>query len=100
MFTFLHPFYARQVFPCFDEPQFKSTFDLTVHHSPTLKAISNGEILKSEAVSGVQITTFATSPKMSTYLLNLVLGKFEMKEVAAGSVKVRVHARSVEVRNF
>lgn len=33
--------YARQSFPCFDEPAFKAQFKLTVIHNKDLKAMSN-----------------------------------------------------------
>src|SRR5580765_4030396 len=68
--------YARMMFPGFDEPGFKATFDLSVTADKGDTAISNGRIIKDEPVAGSDRhkLTFSTSPKMSTYLLALAVG--------------------------
>ncbi|GBN26904.1 hypothetical protein AVEN_216203-1, partial [Araneus ventricosus] len=35
------PTYARQAFPCFDEPSFKSTFSVSLVHQKEYSALSN-----------------------------------------------------------
>ena len=44
--TKLKPAYARRVFPCFDEPDFKAKFAITIVHLQNLTAISNMPIEK------------------------------------------------------
>ena len=39
--THMQPTYARKVFPCYDEPKFKSVFNLTIVHRKGYHAISN-----------------------------------------------------------
>ena len=41
-----YPNFARKVFPCFDEPHFKSTFQLIIQHSKQKQAISNMDVRK------------------------------------------------------
>src|SRR6185503_5432208 len=55
--------YARMMFPCFDEPSFKATFDLTVTAEKGDTAISNGKIAIDQPIADnrPQIT-FSTSP--------------------------------------
>lgn len=37
----LEPTYARNVFPCFDEPDMKATFNIRIVHDPSYVALSN-----------------------------------------------------------
>ena len=65
--------YARSAFPCIDEPAAKATFDLSLR-VPDLAAddlvIANTPLAHRDD----QSFTFATTPKMSTYLLAWVIG--------------------------
>jgi aminopeptidase N/puromycin-sensitive aminopeptidase len=87
--------YARLMFPSFDEPAFKATFDLSVTAAKGDTAISNGRIISDEAVPGAtgrHKLTFSTSPRMSTYLVALAVGDWQCLEGASGSVPIRVCA--------
>ena len=39
---------GRQMFPSFDEPSFKATFDITLLRSPNVISLSNANLLRSE----------------------------------------------------
>ncbi len=65
--------YAREAFPCIDEPAAKATFDLTLiisDHAPEDVVLANTPLLKQEQSR----FTFAETPRMSTYLLAWVIG--------------------------
>ena len=66
---------ARRAFPCWDEPDFKATFDVTLVVDRGLVAISNGGV-KSETPQddGKVAVAFITTPRMSTYLVALFVG--------------------------
>lgn len=75
--------YARNVFPCIDEPEAKATFDLMLTTPPELTVLANTPVLRQEhldeqTTSNIT-TTFATTPKMSTYLLAFVIGELQSK---------------------
>ena len=63
---------AKRMFACFDQPDLKATFDLSVTASPHWHVVSNGAALSVEG--GVH--TFATTPRMSTYLVALIAGPY------------------------
>ena len=85
---------ARRMFPGFDEPAFKATFDLSVVIDAGDHAISNGAVISDTPgpAAGKHTVTFSTTPKMSTYLLALVVGDFECESGASDGIPVRVCA--------
>ncbi|KAJ8982960.1 hypothetical protein NQ317_005277 [Molorchus minor] len=76
--TRLEPVYARRVFPCFDEPELKATFDVFITHPDTYSALSNMEKIDSFAIRGGQTQSqFATTPRISPHLVAFVISKLE-----------------------
>ncbi|OBH81662.1 aminopeptidase N [Mycobacterium scrofulaceum] len=63
---------AKRMFACFDQPDLKATFDLRVIAPKHWKVISNGATVSVE--DGTH--TFATTPRMSTYLVALIAGPY------------------------
>ncbi|XP_050501491.1 glutamyl aminopeptidase-like isoform X2 [Diabrotica virgifera virgifera] len=75
--TDLEPNWARKVFPCFDEPQFKAKYHIKlVSPNETYVAISNmPEITKFRTSYGI-VHEFAASVPMSTYLVSFAFTNF------------------------
>lgn len=68
LYTLLVPDRARTLFPCFDQPDLKATFQLSLEVPDGWQAVSN-----TAAVSGAE---FAPTEPLSTYLFSFVAGKF------------------------
>lgn len=69
---------ARRAFPCWDEPDFKATFQTTLVIPSDLVAITNtSETGREEEAGGRVAVSFAETMKMSTYLVAFVVGPFE-----------------------
>uniref|UniRef100_A0A3Q4I5P4 Aminopeptidase n=1 Tax=Neolamprologus brichardi TaxID=32507 RepID=A0A3Q4I5P4_NEOBR len=67
--TNLQPTDARKVFPCFDEPDMKAVFKLTIFHRRETIALGNAAPYERNIIDDEwQRTTFRETPKMSTYL--------------------------------
>ena len=82
---------ARRAFPCFDEPDRKAVFEITLIVEPDLDAISNSPVVEIDQVGDKQRIRFAPTMKMSTYLVAFVIGKLEMTEtVDVDGVPLRV----------
>ncbi|MFC2606344.1 MAG: M1 family metallopeptidase, partial [Candidatus Nanosynbacter sp.] len=85
--------HAREVFPCVDEPAAKATYDVTLVTAPELTVLGNMPVAKSSKDDGVLTTTFATTPRMSSYLLAFVVGELHKKTARTKSgVEVNVWA--------
>jgi tricorn protease interacting factor F2/3 len=74
--THLEAVQARKVFPCVDHPAFKAVFKLQVRTDPNLSVISNMPVEFETREGGRKTVTFKKTPKMSTYLLYIGVGKF------------------------
>jgi puromycin-sensitive aminopeptidase len=73
---------CRRVFPCWDEPEAKATFGITLVVDDTLVAVSNGaEVARSPREGGRVAVTFADTMPMSTYLVAMVVGPLEITSV-------------------
>ncbi|HUO17023.1 MAG TPA: M1 family metallopeptidase [Verrucomicrobiae bacterium] len=84
---------ARRAFPSFDEPDYKATFDITTTVDKGMVAISNQKVLSDTAGPGDQHTVhFATTPRMSSYLVALVVGNFDYVEGEANGIPIRVYS--------
>lgn len=72
---------ARAAFPCFDEPEFKAQFIVTLVHQKDYKALSNMPVAKViSRDDGFMESHFKETVKMSTYLLAFIVCDFAYKE--------------------
>lgn len=83
---------ARRAFPSFDEPAFKAVFNITLVIDKSDTAISNGKIVSDTPGpgDGKHTLKFAPSPKMSSYLVAMLVGDFVCREGAADGIPIRV----------
>lgn len=77
--TQLEAHFARRVFPGFDEPRFKTPFDVTVTVPAHEVAVSNAPVVAEEpAGAGLRRVRFATTEPLPTYLLFVGVGPFDV----------------------
>jgi puromycin-sensitive aminopeptidase len=82
---------ARRFFPCFDEPDKKARFRVRLTTPARYQAVSNGAVVKTERRGAQKTVHFAETPKLSTYLVALVVGELEAsKAVRVGPTPIRV----------
>ncbi len=68
---------ARRMLPSIDHPAHKAEFKLTVKTDKDLDVISNTPSTSSKIEGSKKVVEFQKTPRMSTYLLYLGVGKFE-----------------------
>ncbi|MHB1488219.1 MAG: M1 family metallopeptidase [Acidimicrobiales bacterium] len=90
--TQFEPTDARRAFPCWDEPDRKAVFSITVDMDADLEAISNyGPESETELGDGRRRIRFADTMVMSTYLVALIVGPLRAsRTVDAGGVPLRI----------
>lgn len=83
---------ARRAFPCWDEPAFKATFDVTLVSPAHTVALSNMPANKEVMEGDNRVTTYDRTPIMSTYLLAFIVGEFDYVEARdKNNVLIRVY---------
>ena len=81
---------ARRAFPCWDEPEAKATFDISIIADNKFTAISNMPVKSKENLGGKTLYKFGKTPIVSTYLIYLGVGEFEYLTGKVGKVQIRV----------
>jgi aminopeptidase N len=71
---------AKRMFACFDQPDLKATFDIRVTAPKHWKVVSNSACTTVTEDGANAVHTFATTPRMSTYLVALIAGPYAVWE--------------------
>ncbi|MBI5517720.1 MAG: M1 family metallopeptidase [Deltaproteobacteria bacterium] len=78
-FTQFEAISARRALPCFDEPRFKTPFELTVATEGPLRAITNTEETGvTDRPDGLRAHRFAVTERLPTYLLAFAVGPLDV----------------------
>ncbi len=76
----LEPFHAHQVFPCLDQPDLKTAFELTVDAPAGWVVVSNEAPSTAPAAGAAGRWVFPPTPPMSTYLAAVIAGGYEGRD--------------------
>ena len=82
---------ARRAFPCFDEPGFKTPYNVTIAAPPGMIALTNSpEIGAAPGAGGDVLHTFAGSQPLPSYLVAFAVGDFDIAEGRREPFPIRV----------
>lgn len=76
LYTLLVPDRASTLFPCFDQPDIKATYQLTITAPKKWKVLCGSNEIKKETQGDLVTHYFKKTDKMSTYLFSFVAGNF------------------------
>ncbi|XP_077571928.1 endoplasmic reticulum aminopeptidase 1-like isoform X1 [Stigmatopora nigra] len=91
--------FARAAFACFDEPSFKANFTIAIIRESRHVAISNMPKIKTvELPENVFEDHFATTVKMSTYLVAFIVSDFHsVSKTTQHGVKISIYAAEEKI---
>lgn len=99
LYTNLEPYDAHRVFPCFDQPDLKASYELTVEAPQSWQVIANTSERDVTQVDGRKSWAFPPSPVFSTYVFALHAGPYAVWKASANGVPLRLFARR-SIRQF
>lgn len=94
LYSDLEPYFAHHIFPCFDQPDLKATFQLTVDAPSAWQVVSNTRESKITPLrQNKKEWIFPPTPKMSTYVVALVAGEYKGVTAQANGIPMRLFSR-------
>ena len=102
LYTLLVPDRARTLFPCFDQPDMKALYTLSLEVPATWKAVSNTYVDKEENLPAEEgkearkLITFSETEPLSTYLFSFVAGEFFQRDYDDGRHRFSAYYRETD----
>ena len=96
LYTLLVPDRARTLFPCFDQPDMKAEYNLSLTLPEGWVAVSNTAV---SSVDGNTVT-FAPTEPLSTYLFSFVAGKFNSRTYDDGNHRFTAYYRETDPKRL
>lgn len=93
LYTYLWPYYSNRLFPNFDQPNLKATYELTVRAASDWQVVSSTTEDSITRDGDTRVWHFPQSEKFSSYIFSLHAGPYQIWEDMAGDVPIRLMAR-------
>ncbi|MCW2681409.1 MAG: pepN [Frankiales bacterium] len=95
LYTQFETFDAHRMYACFDQPDLKATFRLTVHAPSDWVCVSNGVSTREG-----DTWTFAETPRMSTYITALVAGPYASVHDEHDGIPLGIYCRKSLIQHL
>ena len=101
-YTLLVPDRARTLFPCFDQPNIKALFTLTLDIPSAWKSVANGSVerIDSTSFAGRKRYYFHETEPLSTYLFSFVGGKLEQLTFNRNGRQISMYHRETDPKKI
>ena len=94
LYTQFEPYSAHRVFPCFDQPDLKATYEVSVTAPSDWTVVSAGEEVDAQVVAdGRTRRVFARTAPFSTYLMSICAGPYQRASDVHGDIPLGLYAR-------
>jgi aminopeptidase N len=96
LYTLFVPDRASSAFPCFDQPNLKATYRLTVTVPTAWSAVANTRAVRSDTAGAVRTVVFAQTKPLSTYLFAFAAGVFDIETRTRAGRTLRLFHRETD----
>ena len=96
LYTLFVPDRASSAFPCFDQPDIKATYALTLYIPERWTAVANGAVALDEALGGRRTMIFEETRPLSTYLFAFAAGEFQVETAVRAGRTMRLYHRETD----
>ncbi len=102
LYTLLVPDRARTLFPCFDQPDMKATYELHLTIPKDWVAVSNTSVSRvlTNLSPDYNIVSFNPTEPLSTYLFSFVAGKFDSRTYDDGNHRFTAYYRETDPKRL
>jgi aminopeptidase N len=100
LYTQFETFDAHRMYACFDQPDLKATFRLTVEAPRDWVCVSNGAVVDRPAEGEAGTWTFAETPRMSPYITALVAGPYASVHDEHDGIPLGIYCRRSLVQHL
>ena len=94
LYTQFEAFEAHRVYACFDQPDLKAPFALRVTAPGGWVVVSNGAVTERPEEGSAGTWSFATTPRISTYITAIVAGPYEAVFDRHGDIDLGIYCRA------
>ncbi|MGH2720213.1 MAG: aminopeptidase N, partial [Actinomycetota bacterium] len=84
---------AKRMYACFDQPDLKATFTLTVTAPGHWEVVSNARVASVEPMGPAKVVRFGPTPPLSTYVTALVAGPYHKVTAAHDGIDLGLYCR-------
>ncbi|HEX7051957.1 MAG TPA: M1 family aminopeptidase [Longimicrobiales bacterium] len=96
LYTLFVPDRASTAFPCFDQPDLKARYRLTLTIPAAWRAVANGALERRIEQDGRATLAFAETRPISTYLFAFAAGEFRVETAVRGGRRLRLFHRETD----
>ena len=96
LYTLFVPDRASVAFPCFDQPNLKARYRLTLHTPPAWTAVANGALDTRDSTATGVTYRFAETKPLSTYLFAFAAGRFQTETAVRDGRALTMYHRETD----
>ena len=100
LFTVFVPAYARRAIPCFDQPDLKGRWTLTLDHPAAWQSVANGREAARQSIGERVRVRFDETPPLPTYLVAFTVGAMQVDSAERDGHTMRIFHREADAAKF